>query len=363
MKTALKIIFSIALVAAIGAGVYALAFILAGVHYDVDSVEKVGTTVEIVSEEVDSVTLKKTDGSDFKVVMFSDTHLNGKKKADIMTVEYIIKNITEQKPDLVIFGGDNVSTGLSYKRTTEFCELMENLGVYWASALGNHDAEAPLTYSREKTAEIYASYEHCLFKPGVEDIDGYGNYTINILNADDSIKEVFFIMDSGTYASEEEKAMYEVTSDSGYDGVKESQVNWYKAKHDALTEEFGEFKSITVAHIPPYQSKRAVSEDLGLEFEYGEKNEGVCEAGYDSGLFDALKEKNTCQAVYYGHDHVNSYGVIYDGILLSYIQSSGYGSYNMGSKGEPESKWMQGCTVLNLNEDGTYTAERILNHR
>ena len=86
MKTALKIIIAIALFAALSAGIYAFAFIQSGINYDVDMVESIGTSLEIVSEETDSVTVKKTDGGDFKVVMFSDTHLNGSKDTDIMCV-------------------------------------------------------------------------------------------------------------------------------------------------------------------------------------------------------------------------------------------------------------------------------------
>ena len=358
MKTALKIIVAIVLVAAVGAGIYVISFNNEGIHYDVGSVESIGTTVEIVSEDIDSVTIKKTDSEDFKVVMFSDTHLNGKNEEDLMTVEHIIENITREKPDLVIFGGDNISSAVSYKRTKEFCQLMENLGVYWATSFGNHDGEGIFTYSKKQLADVYSSYKYCLLKPGVEDIDGYGNYTVNILNADDTIKEVFFFMDSGEYASEEEKAMYEATCESTYDGVKESQVQWYKDKHDALTEEFGEFQSVTVIHIPPFQS----GETAETDYIYGTRNEGICCAGYDSGLFDALKEKGSCQAVYYGHDHVNDYGAMYDGILLSYIQSSGYGSYNMGTRGLDESQWMQGCTILNIKADGTYESHSYLNH-
>ena len=360
LKAILKIAVAAISVVALGAGIYAVAFIMSGIHYDVSTVEKVGTTVEIVSEDTDSVTIKKNDDSEFKVVMFTDTHLNGKKAEDIMTVEHIIENITREKPDLVIFGGDNISSALSYKRTTEFCELMDNLGIYWAAVLGNHDGEGILKYSKKQLAELYSSYEYCLLKPGVADIDGHGNYTVNILNADNSIKEVFFFMDSGEYASDDEKAMYEVVGEGTYDGVKASQVQWYKDKHDALTEEFGNFKSITVIHIPPFQSHNAL--EMEDEYVYGSRNERICEAGYDSGLFDALKEKGTCQAVYYGHDHVNDFGIVYDGILLSYIQSSGYGSYNMGTNGFPENEWLQGCTILNIKADGTYDAQRHLNH-
>ena len=39
--------------------------------------------------------------------------------------------------------------------------------------------------------------------------------------------------------------------------------------------------------------------------------------------FDAMKEKGSAQAVYFGHDHVNDFGVMYENILLSYIQPSG----------------------------------------
>ena len=74
-------------------------------------------------------------------------------------------------------------------------------------------------------------------------------------------------------------------------------------------------------------------------------------------------EKGSTQAVYFGHDHVNDFGTMHNNILLSYIQPSGYGVYNMESKfGSPENEWIQGCTVLNVKSDGTYSAERIFNH-
>lgn len=354
------IILALILVAALGLGGCLFAEKLQGLSYDIDAVEKVGTVVEIKSESEDSVTLKKTDGSDFKVLMFTDMHLNGKEDTDYMTVTYLVENIRREKPDLVIFGGDNISSGFNRVRTRQLATLMDNLGVYWAPVLGNHEGEGIFTYTRRKIAEVYSSYEYCLMRKGVEDIDGNGNYTVNILNADDSIKEVIFLMDSGNYMTKELKKKYGV-EDKGqvYDGVKESQVQWYKEKHDALTEEFGEFKSIAVMHIPPYQSGTLYD----AEYVYGEKNEDIWKAGFDSGIFDAMKEKGSTQAVYYGHDHVNTFGALYDGILLSYIQSSGYSSYSRLSAGEPIDEWLQGCTILEIKADGTYEAQRHLNHQ
>ncbi len=361
MKKFVKIIIALVLTTIIGVSGFMIYKNSQGVSYDISSVKKVQNDVEIISETEDGVTIKKKSDDDFKVLMFTDTHLNGKKETDIQTVSYIVKNITEQKPDLVIFGGDNVSSGFNKKRNNELAQLMENLGVYWAAVLGNHEGDGVFAVSREENVGIFSSYDYCLMRNGAKDIDGNGNYTINILNSDGTLKEVFFLMDSGSYMTDESKKEYGVTEDGEvYDGVKTSQVEWYGNKHDALTAEYGKFKSITVVHIPPYQAEREYSEG---DFLYGDKREGVCESGFDAGLFDAMIQKGSAQAVYFGHDHVNNFGVMYENILLSYIQPSGYGVYNMQSKFDsPESEWIQGATLLDIKADGTFTSERIYNH-
>ena len=361
MKKGIKIITALLLVTVIGAGGFVLYKCSQGISYDISSVEKVGSDVEIVKEDEDSVTLRKKGKGQFKVLMFTDTHLNGKKAKDNTAVKYMVKNITEQKPDLVIFGGDNISSGFNKKRTAEFAELMDALGVYWAAVLGNHEGEGILAVSRKENVDIFSSYDYCLMRQGKEDIDGNGNYTVNILNSDNTIRQVFFLMDSGSYMTEEAKAEYGVTKEGEvYDGVKTSQVEWYKEKHDSLKAEYGEFKSVAVLHIPPYQTEREYAES---DFIIGEKREGVCESGFDSGLMDAITEKGSTRAVYFGHDHVNDFGTMYEGVRLSYIQTSGYGSYTMESKfGSPENEWIQGCTVLTVNEKGNLMETRILNH-
>lgn len=361
MKNIIKITLIILLVAIVVTTIVLVVKNSKGLNYDISSIQSVGTDVEIINENIDSVTIKKKTNSDFTVMMFTDTHLNGDEDNDNMTIKHLVENITKEKPDLVIFGGDNISSGFSKKRTKEFTEIMEKLGVYWAAVLGNHDGEGAFAFSRQEIIELYASCEHSLVRTGEADIDGYGNFTINILNSDDTIKEVFYLMDSGDYMTKEIIKQYNVTDKDLYDGVKRSQVEWYKNKHDELKSEFGEFKSITVMHIPPYQTRAAA--ETG-EFPYGEKREEICSSGFDSGLFNAMKEKGSAQAVYYGHDHINDMGVVYDGILLSYIQSACYGSYNMKTSFDsPESEWLQGCTVLNIKENGEYEAKRILNHK
>ncbi len=362
MKKGLKIILALVLVLVIGAGSFVIYKNSQGISYDISSVDKLNSDIEIVGETEDSVTVKMKSDKDFKVLMFTDTHIKGDKELDNKTVSYMVNNIKSQNPDLVILGGDNVTYGFNKKRNVQLAELFENLGVYWATVLGNHEGDGFLSYDREDVIKLFSSYDHCLVKEGKPDVDGHGNCTINILNADGTLREVFFLMDSGDYMTEESKQEYGVTDeDEVYDGIKTSQVEWYKEKHDALVAEYGNFKSITVVHIPPYQAEKEYNEE---DFLYGEKREGVCESGFDAGFFDAMKEKGSAQAVYFGHDHVNDFGVMCDGILLSYIQPSGYGAYNMQTKFDaPETEWIQGATLLNIKPDGTYVAERIYNHR
>ena len=362
MKKAAKTILAVLLVLIMGVGGFVLFKNSQGISYDLSAVEKMPNDVEIIAENADSVTLKKNGDGDFKVLLFTDTHLNGKKTTDNLTVSYIVKNIAAQQPDLVIFGGDNVSSGFNKKRNEEFAQLMENLGVYWAAVLGNHEGDGLLAVSREENVQIFSDFDYCLMKSGKDGVDGCGNYTVNILNADNSLKQVFFFMDSGSYMTEQAKTEYGVSKEGEvYDGVKTSQVNWYNEKHDALTAQYGAFKSVLVVHIPPLQAEQEYNE---TDFLYGAKREGVCESGFDAGLWEALCEKGSTQAVFFGHDHVNDFGAMHDGILLSYIQSSGYGVYNMQSKfGSPENEWIQGCTLLTVATDGSFKTEPIFNHQ
>ena len=83
-------------------------------------------------------------------------------------------------------------------------------------------------------------------------------------------------------------------------------------------------------------------------------------------LFDAMKEMGA-QAIFAGHDHVNDWAAIYDGIYLVYSQSSDYNLYGLGGYNNkvflPESEWLQGCTYTAIANDGSITIEQKKNSR
>ena len=102
--------------------------------------------------------------------------------------------------------------------------------------------------------------------------------------------------------------------------------------------------------ISVYQTEKEYAEG---EFLYGDKREGVCESGFDAGLFEAMK-RNGSQAIFCGHDHNNDWCAIYKGVYLVYNLPQNYNLYHLGTNmGFPEEKWNQGVTVTTLHSDGT----------
>ena len=92
-----------------------------------------------------------TTDRDFKVMHLTDIHLGGgifSVEQDKKALNAVAAMITEEKPDLVIVTGDIHSYFVPWSGTLNnsyahnmFIRLMENLGVYWTVAFGNHDAE------------------------------------------------------------------------------------------------------------------------------------------------------------------------------------------------------------------------------
>ena len=87
---------------------------------------------------------------DFKVLHLTDIHLSGgflQKETDKKTINAVAAMVSAEKPDLVIVTGD-IAYAIGIGGTINnayahnmFIRLMENLGVYWTVAFGNHDTE------------------------------------------------------------------------------------------------------------------------------------------------------------------------------------------------------------------------------
>ena len=319
----------------------------------------------------DGVAYFVTD-DDFKVMQLTDVHLGGSimsARKDRLAINAIAAMINEEKPDLVIVTGD-ISFAVPWGGTLNnrfahemFGHIMENLGVYWTVAFGNHDSELYNFYTRSQVADMYESEElaHCLFDRGPDDVFGDCNHIINVRNSRGIVTRSFIIIDTNTYTDEDPLGFNWV-----YDNIHEDQIEWYReniekinAYNKSIDESAETVKSLMFFHIPLMEVRDAYneylengeSEDLKyIRGEVGEKDPYVYCSEMSEEMFETIVELGSTEAMFYGHDHVNNIVLEYQGVTLCYGYSVDYFAYwNIVKQGS-----QRGCTIINCHPDTTY---------
>ena len=341
--------------------------------------EKINTDVRIISEDDCSTTIAKVgkDGkiknTDFKIMSTTDLHFGNKPELLSKTFRLLAKNISIEKPDLVIFTGDIVLSRFQQLDAIQFAQFMEKTGVYWAIVFGNHEAREEKGYFKYLMMKSMSDYPHCLSKLGDHSLYGYGNFAVNIMNGENSMQQCLFFFDSGRDIRDECRDSYGIPKTmKGYDFLKREQIEWYKSYIDTLTSKYGDVKSMMYMHIPLPEYGRIINPDGNGGFEpsgegeilYGAAHESVGCSPYNSGMFDAIVEKGSTNAVFSGHDHVNDFCAKYKNVYLVYNQPGGYETYDLGSvMGLPEEQWQYGVTVTLVRPDGSVNISQRLNSR
>ena len=339
----------------------------------------INTDVKIVKEDEDSVTIAKFNeygvmkNENFKIISTSDLHLGDDPKLRKKAFQLLANHITNVHPDLVVFTGDIILSKFQQIDTIQFARFMEKIGVYWTIVFGNHEAREDRGYFKKMMIDTVASYPHCLTRIGPDSLFGYGNYCINIQNGENRLQQSLFFFDSGRDILDRLREEYQVPEGmNGYDFLKKEQIGWYKDKILALREQYGDFKSMMYMHIPLPEYQNAIetqkTEDGAFPFTdkcrilYGAAYEGIGCSQYNSGMFAAIKEMGSTQAVFSGHDHINDFCALYDGVYLVYNQCCGYETYTMGTNyGWEETRWPQGVTVTLIHSDGSFELAQRLN--
>lgn len=342
----------------------------------------VGSNVRIIKENETSTYIGKFnpdgsyDSSPFKILTFTDMHTGEDYDLNDKVMQLMIDNIEEIKPDLVIFTGDCIQAKYQQIDAIQFSQLFEKMGVYWAYVFGNHEAREEKEYYKYLLFKSLTDSPYCLSKFGDPTLFGYGNYVINIMNSESELRQSLVLFDSGRDICEPHKTNDKVSFENGYDYIKPSQIEWYKKEITSLKKKYGEVKSLLYMHIPipEYAEVFGTEKDENeryiptgkAELIYGVQYELPGCSPHNSGLFDAMKEMGA-QAVFSGHDHVNDWAALYEGIYLVYTQSSDYNLYGLGGYNNavylPESEWLQGCTLTSIAGDGSVTIEQKKNSR
>lgn len=376
-KIALKVILSIICALIILCGIFALTSWI-GIQKN----EKFIATIPTVEYENQLQPTLGEDGyytfvtdDNLRVMQISDVHIGagfmtiGK---DTKAINAVAAMISAEKPDLVVVTGDTAypvtfQSGTFNNKTSAklFADLMEQLGVYWAPVFGNHDTESYSYYDREEICDFYTGddYKHCLLQAGPDEVDGVGNYIINVKNTAGKIVESLILMDSQAYQNNENVLASVIMK---YDRIHDNQVEWYENEIKALTAENGGEvpKSLVFFHIPLMEYKDAWYEYLDNNMQdtenvkliygtVGEKDNGVFSADENCGLFDKAKELGSTQGFFCGHDHINNFKVNYKGIDLTYTYSIDYLAYFGISKNGAN----RGCTMINIYQDGSYDSQ------
>lgn len=304
--------------------------------------------------------LSFSENGKFKIIVFSDCQ-DDVYPSGYMTT-YMDKVVKFEKPDLAIFLGDNIVEDTKedfIAGITPVVETVSKNGVPFAYVYGNHDDEYGV--SKEEQYEIYKSLGNCLTYDADPSITGFGTCNLPIYSSDGSgIAFNLWLFDSNTYIDE---------AHSKYDGVREDQIEWYKATNAALNEQAGKtVNSMVFQHIPVREINNLLESDPDSTVYYKGKQqtkkpkEGV--EGYfgkipapsskNYGEFEALKEAGNTLAIVNGHDHINTIKGNYQGIDIVEAPGMSYRSF-----GDDHAR---GCLIIEIDENDTskYTSRPFL---
>lgn len=282
--------------------------------------------------------LKKDKNKDFVILNLSDVHFTdyGKKSTAVPdTTANIKKIVATVQPDLITVTGDIVCSDSTYNSAKYFTDLMESFGIPWAPVFGNHDNEG--NCDMNYIADIMMTSPHCLLRKGDPDM-GVGNYIINIAEENDdgtlNVVESVIMVFSHNYST------------------NEKQMDWFSWAAEGINRLTDNSAEISMfCHIPLAEYKYAYDEAWNSDNNcwrdgydaYGKANEEIAYGRDTSGephqkdFFNVLKATGTTKYIFCGHDHLNNFSILYEGIRLTYSVKVGRASgnwfiYNGGTK-------------------------------
>lgn len=295
-------------------------------------------------------TLRFGQDGKFKILVFADCQDDDSPYRKM--IELIEDALDNEKPDLVVFTGDNVVVSSESKFRTGAQKMIQPLidrDIPYAYTFGNHDDEGGV--SKDYMHSVYASLGTCLTYDADPSLNGFGNCNIPIYSSDsDDIAFNLWMIDSLTYG------------DGGYDHVRQDQIDWYKRTSIALEQQAGhKVNSLMFQHIALPEIYNLLTESstgtktyLGKKYSLnlnsnatGYLGEFPCPPAVNGGQFDALLERGDVLGVVTGHDHSNAFHGKYKGI--GFLQMPGITFESYGDNN------CRGYGVIELDESDTST--------
>lgn len=278
------------------------------------------------NDEYTSV-LYKEKGKDFKILNLTDMQFNDmdNEKNQGMVFNTVDALILREKPDLITLTGDNVWGFLEEYSLNMLIDYFDSWKIPWAPILGNHDGET-IELGRADFCTYFGKSKYCLFKDGDPDVEGNGNYVVNIVEKT--------AVDEPTRKGEVGTLVYSlIFLDSHNESWHENhtgdftQIAWYEKMVKRSKEIAGkDVPSSVFMHIPCPEFSTALellrANDPSVSG-YAIINEDPCYPDVNWGLFDKAVELGSTEAIFVGHDHINVSDILYRGIHLVYTVKTG----------------------------------------
>ncbi len=318
--------------------------------------------------------LQFDENGQFKILVLADTQDGYPHKQDFLN--YLNQALDKAQPDLVVFLGDIIMSAVDgteesyWKGYDELLSPLVERNIPFSLVFGNHDEEANPKSNKEEMLAKYQTYAGCLAYDADPALHGTATHNLEILSSDGS-KTAYnlWFMDSGHYVDDGNGGHY-------YDCVRADQIAWYEATSKALEEKNGEtVPSLMFQHIIPADVAKQVmitskyplgvgGKDLldgssltylpnVLGYESGNVLEMPCPSLDNEGQWDSLVARGDVKAMFFGHDHTNSFVANVDGVYGINVPGVTYRSY--------QSYTEHGSMLVTLDENdlSTYKTEML----
>ncbi len=261
-----------------------------------------------VAQAQNSDKLKFTPEGDFKIVQFTDTHIDLIDKDNLNVYETIPEVLAIEKPNLVILTGDIVTQDNPQEAFRQLADIFSKASIPWAVVFGNHESEH--NFSREKLAAFLKTLPFCL-NDDKGTITGNSNFILPVFGSGEKPEALLYCMDSNDYST------LQPTVD-GYGWFGFSQIEWYRKNSSKYTAANNgkPLPALAFFHIPfPEYTDAWNNKAAGV---FGVKNEDECSPQINTGMFAAMLENGDVMGTFCGHDHINDYIGTWFGVALAY---------------------------------------------
>jgi hypothetical protein len=162
--------------------------------------------------------------------MCKDTNLSPCKQGDDETLALMGRTLDIEKPDLVVFSGDQMNGGgTSWDQRSvlaKFAGPVIDRAIPWAVVFGNHDTDDDMM-NREEQVRFMRALPYSLVEAGPDDIHGVGNYVLAVRSPDPSRTQLLtlYFLDSGSYSA----GVFDWFGfrPTEYDYLRQSQIDWF----------------------------------------------------------------------------------------------------------------------------------------